>query len=298
MKNVYLRHLRLSPAGHRPAVQGDRRSTTSCSAPEMVGAVRGIDPTTGNYFDDTKRYIDALDDPGRGQAQGVREATPRVYPRLDASPEGAGAQTRCRPSRWMRTGCRFIPTRPSRPSTLPAGAVDAHCHVFGPGDVVPLCAGAQVHALRRRQGPAVRPARLPRLRQATSSSRPTCHGRRQPRPGRRRSLASNGRAKGVATVRRDVTDEELAQMHAAGVRGVRFNFVTPAGRPRARRADCSQIAERIAPLGWHVVVYFESAGPGRALETSSPRCRPPWWSTTWAAGRRSRRRARAVQPAS
>jgi 4-oxalmesaconate hydratase len=28
---------------------------------EMVGAVRGIDPTTGNYFDDTLRYIDSLD---------------------------------------------------------------------------------------------------------------------------------------------------------------------------------------------------------------------------------------------
>ena len=28
-------------------------------ASEMVGAVRGIDPETGQYFDDTKRYIDA-----------------------------------------------------------------------------------------------------------------------------------------------------------------------------------------------------------------------------------------------
>ena len=30
-------------------------------ASEMVGAVRGIDPETGHYFDDTKRYVDALD---------------------------------------------------------------------------------------------------------------------------------------------------------------------------------------------------------------------------------------------
>jgi 4-oxalmesaconate hydratase len=29
-------------------------------ASEMVGAVRGIDPTTGHYYDDTKRYVDAL----------------------------------------------------------------------------------------------------------------------------------------------------------------------------------------------------------------------------------------------
>ena len=29
-------------------------------ASEMVGAVKGIDPETGHYFDDTKRYIDAI----------------------------------------------------------------------------------------------------------------------------------------------------------------------------------------------------------------------------------------------
>ena len=46
-------------------------------------------------------------------------------------------------------------------------------------------------------------------------------------------------------------------MHAAGVRGTRFNFVrrlvdfTP-------REVLVEIAQRIAPLGWHVVVYFEA----------------------------------------
>ena len=63
---------------------------------------------------------------------------------------------------------------------------------------------------------------------------------------------------------RDVTDAELRALHAAGVRGVRFNFVkrlvdfTP-------REVLAEIAERIAPLGWHVVVYFEAAGPARAV---------------------------------
>jgi 4-oxalmesaconate hydratase len=50
---------------------------------EMVGAVRGIDPETGNYFDDTKRYIDAagLTD---AQRSAVYEGNARrVYPRLD-----------------------------------------------------------------------------------------------------------------------------------------------------------------------------------------------------------------------
>ena len=47
-------------------------------------------------------------------------------------------------------------------------------------------------------------------------------------------------------------------MHAAGVRGVRFNFVqrlvdfTP-------KDELMEIAARIPPLGWHVVMYFEAA---------------------------------------
>jgi 2-pyrone-4,6-dicarboxylate lactonase len=68
---------------------------------------------------------------------------------------------------------------------------------------------------------------------------------------------SGGKARGVATVRRSITDQELRDLHAAGVRGVRFNFVrrlvdfTP-------RDELMEIAARIAPLGWHVVIYFEA----------------------------------------
>ncbi len=57
---------------------------------EMVGAVRGIDPETGQYFDDTKRYVDALglDDTTR---HAVYEGNARrVFPRLDAQLKAAG----------------------------------------------------------------------------------------------------------------------------------------------------------------------------------------------------------------
>jgi 4-oxalmesaconate hydratase len=51
---------------------------------EMIGAVRGIDPQTGNYFDDTRRYVDALglgpDDRYRVYEGNAR----RAYPRLNA----------------------------------------------------------------------------------------------------------------------------------------------------------------------------------------------------------------------
>ena len=71
-------------------------------------------------------------------------------------------------------------------------------------------------------------------------------------------LSSNGRARGIATVRRDVTDAELKRLHQAGVRGVRFNFVkrlvdfTP-------QDELKEIAERIIEHDWHIVVYFEAA---------------------------------------
>lgn len=50
---------------------------------EMVGAVRGIDPTTGYYFDDTKRYIDALNISGNERHAIFEGNARRVFPRLD-----------------------------------------------------------------------------------------------------------------------------------------------------------------------------------------------------------------------
>jgi 2-pyrone-4,6-dicarboxylate lactonase len=68
--------------------------------------------------------------------------------------------------------------------------------------------------------------------------------------------ASNGRAKGVAFVGEEVSDDQLKWMDKAGVRGVRFNFLkrlvdfTP-------RDVLERIAKRVDRLGWHIVVYFE-----------------------------------------
>lgn len=138
---------------------------------------------------------------------------------------------------------------------VPDGAVDAHCHVFGPGDEFPF-------APERKYTPCdASKDQLWALRDHLGFSRnvivqATCHG------ADNRALvdalqASNGLARGVATVKGDVTDEELAALHEAGVRGVRFNFVK-------RLVDAlpfdslESIAQRIKPLGWHIVIYFES----------------------------------------
>jgi 4-oxalmesaconate hydratase len=50
----------------------------------MVGAVRGIDPETGHYFDDTKRYIDALTLSDADKRRIFELNARRIYPRLDA----------------------------------------------------------------------------------------------------------------------------------------------------------------------------------------------------------------------
>jgi 4-oxalmesaconate hydratase len=52
---------------------------------EMVGAVRGIDPRTGHYFDDTRRYVDALELTAGDREKVYEGNARRVYPRLDAA---------------------------------------------------------------------------------------------------------------------------------------------------------------------------------------------------------------------
>jgi 4-oxalmesaconate hydratase len=52
-------------------------------ASEMLGAVRGVNPETGSGWDDTKRYVDALDLPEEARRKVFEENARRVYPRLD-----------------------------------------------------------------------------------------------------------------------------------------------------------------------------------------------------------------------
>lgn len=145
---------------------------------------------------------------------------------------------------------------PSKPKFIvPKGAVDAHCHVFGPGSEFPF-------APQRKYTPCdASKQQLWDLRDHLGFTRnvivqATCHG------ADNRALvdalnASKGLARGVATVTEDITDAELSLLHQAGVRGVRFNFVK-------RLVDAlpfdslKRIAAKINELDWHIVIYFES----------------------------------------
>jgi Predicted metal-dependent hydrolase of the TIM-barrel fold len=146
---------------------------------------------------------------------------------------------------------------PSKPTyTPPPGAVDAHCHVFGPGDIFP-------YAPERKYTPVdAGKDKLFELRDFLGFDRQvivqaTCHG--ADNSAMVDALRSaEGRARGVATIRPNVSDAELAEMHEAGVRGVRFNFVKRLVDPKPD-AYYRELVDRIAPLGWHVVIYFEAA---------------------------------------
>nr|KGA07682.1 MAG: 2-pyrone-4,6-dicarboxylate hydrolase [actinobacterium acMicro-1] len=144
---------------------------------------------------------------------------------------------------------------PSKPKfVVPAGAVDAHCHVFGPGDIFPF-------APERKYTPCDASwEQLFALRDFLGFDKnvvvqATCHG------SDNSALLdvlerADDRARGVVTVKADITHDELARMNELGVRGVRFNYVKRLVDPKPDDYY-RQIIEKIKPFGWHVVLYFE-----------------------------------------
>ena len=145
---------------------------------------------------------------------------------------------------------------PKRPDfTPPSGAVDAHCHVFGPAGEFPF-------APERKYTPGdAGKDMLFALRDHLGLSRnvivqASCHGKDN--SAMIDALrTSGGLARGVAVVAHDIADDELDMMHEAGVRGVRFNFVKRLVDATPREVFM-RTAERVQRLGWHVVVYFEA----------------------------------------
>ena len=145
---------------------------------------------------------------------------------------------------------------PSKPAYVPPpGAVDAHCHVFGPMADFPFSAKAKY--LPQDAGPEMLFALRDRLGFARNVVvQASCHG--ADNAATLDAIArSNGRARGVAVVDPAIPDDALDALHEGGMRGVRFNFLKRLvdDAPRDRFLD---VAHRVARLGWHVVVYFEA----------------------------------------
>ena len=145
---------------------------------------------------------------------------------------------------------------PSTPAWRPpAGAVDAHVHVFGPEARFPFSPKAKYHP------EDATPEMLFALRDRLGFSRSVivqagCHG--TDNAATLNAIAvSNGTARGVAVVAGDIGDAELERLHEAGIRGVRFNFLKRLVDDSPRDQFLA-IARRIERLGWHVIIYFEA----------------------------------------
>lgn len=144
---------------------------------------------------------------------------------------------------------------PTRPRFVPPpGAIDAHCHVFGPSGDFPFSQGA-------KYCPAdAGPAMLYALRSRLGFSRnvvvqASCHG--SDNSATLNAIAqSDGTARGVAVVDPTISEAALQELHAGGIRGIRFNFLKRLTDHVPSNA-LLELTERL-PSGWHVVVYFEA----------------------------------------
>jgi 2-pyrone-4,6-dicarboxylate lactonase len=146
---------------------------------------------------------------------------------------------------------------PSPPAlALPAGACDTHFHIFGPGarfpydpslPATPVDAPKELlFALHRQLGIT-----------CGVLVQSTVHGY-DLAVLEDFLLAGQGRYRAVALLPLTVTDAELQRLHSLGVRGARFHFMRHL-KAAASPADILAFAERLATLGWHLQMHFESS---------------------------------------
>ena len=145
---------------------------------------------------------------------------------------------------------------PKKPDhALPPNACDAHCHVFGPAARFPFASTSTYVPVDAPKETLFRRHRHLGVSRAVVVQA-SCHG--TDNTAMLDALRAGGDDyRGVAVVAEDVTERALAEMHDAGVRGVRFNFVKRLGGGRPLSVYHTTL-DAIEPLGWHVVVYFDA----------------------------------------
>ncbi len=137
----------------------------------------------------------------------------------------------------------------------PAGACDAHCHIFGPGERYP-------YAPDRTYTPPDAPlSRFKELQSILGLERAvlvnaSCHG--TDNTVIVDAIAqSGGRYRGIANADDSFTERDFEALHGAGFRGVRFNFVKHLGGI-PDMGEFHRVIARIKPLGWHVDLHFDA----------------------------------------
>lgn len=137
------------------------------------------------------------------------------------------------------------PRRPQVP--VPPGACDCHAHLFGPPEIYPVLPDAGYAIPRAGAENYRRSLGILGLSRAVLVL-PHVYG--QDNRCLIDALSGSGGAwRGIAVIGPKVSSRELETMHRAGVRGVRINFRNEGG---LKLADVTRVAERVAPLGWHL----------------------------------------------
>ncbi len=144
---------------------------------------------------------------------------------------------------------------------VPPGACDSHCHIFGPASQFPFDPGrsytppdAGFDDLKAKQD------NLGLQRAVLVQA--NCHG--YDMSAITNAIARSHRQyRGVALVPSDVTSQRLKALHNEGIRGVRYNFV--AHLAGATIDDVRLMADKIAPLGWHLCIHADEVSLLRLL---------------------------------
>ncbi|OUM00010.1 amidohydrolase family protein [Variovorax sp. JS1663] len=142
-------------------------------------------------------------------------------------------------------------------STLPPGACNAHCHVFGPGTRFPYAPNASFVPKEDAPKEALFALNDSLGLQRCVVVQSACHG--FDNSATEDALASRPDSyRGIALLPTDVPDAELTRLDAAGFRGVRFNFMGHLGQHTPIEYVLG-LAARFAPLGWHLQIHGDPA---------------------------------------
>jgi predicted TIM-barrel fold metal-dependent hydrolase len=158
--------------------------------------------------------------------------------------------------------------QPPRPTTrpqhfkLPPLACDCHSHVFGPADRFPFSPNRSFTA------PDALEEDYLRMLQTLGFERMivtqvSAYGLDNTRLLAAIAKLGKQRARGVAIVDKDISETRLKELHAGGIRAVRF-ITTVKGGPGIE--DIPAVARKVAPLGWHIEIYV----PGHILPDLLP----------------------------
>lgn len=147
------------------------------------------------------------------------------------------------------------PSDTQRPNfSMPSGACDCHCHVFGPADRFPFAAA-------RRYEPIESPKEvLASLHRELGVDRAvivqaSAHG--TDNSAMLDALAwQPSKYRGIAIIDEEADDRHIRDLSDAGVRGARFNFVKSLGGPPDLDVVRTVVA-RITPFNWHLVMHIQ-----------------------------------------